>query len=51
MADPVRLITERLQGFVDCVDRQRMVELRRFLLSVPLGQIIIPQVVSDADLH
>jgi hypothetical protein len=28
-----------------------MIEFRRFFLAVPLGQVIIAQIVCDADLH
>ena len=51
VADPVRLVTERLQGILDRGDRPRMVELRRLFLRVAFGDVIIPEVVCDADLH
>jgi len=51
VTDPVCFVAERPQRLLDRGNRMRMIEFSRFFLAVPLGEVILPQVVCDADLH
>ncbi len=51
MADAVRLVAQAPQGALELLDGGEAVELGRLLLAVAHGQVVVPQVVGQADPH
>ena len=51
VADPVGPIAQFQQGRLDGLDRLRPIELGGFFLGVALGQVVVAQVVGQADVH